>query len=319
MGIGTSRLQRNSFISALAFGVGSAILLLLKQRNRQRYHLEDYTITHSAGKIAEHYDIDWKLLQQGSYNKVYKANPKSTQDLRAVRVISKTEVKNFERLNREVAIMKMMHHPNIIKLFETFDDDTNMYLVLEFCNSEELFDRLVNTGHFKEVEAAILMKQILGAVHYLHGNHICHRDLKPENFLLSDKGPVRMENRLKLIDFGLSCKFSKDCVLTTQAGTPYYVAPQVLNGRYNQICDLWSCGVIMYVLFCGYPPFYGETDVEVLTKVRLGNYSFNKNDWKDVSEDAKNLVRNLLKMNPQDRFTAEQALSNIWILEKVPR
>merc|ERR1712176_1556442 len=120
-------------------------------------------------------------------------------------------------------------------------------------------------------------------------------------------------------DFGLSCSFTADQVLTTKAGTPYYVAPQVLAGKYDQLSDLWSCGVIMYVLLCGYPPFFGETDAEVLSKVRLGNFSFNATDWKNVSEDAKNLIRMLLKMNPRDRYTAEQALNHVWIKNKAPK
>merc|ERR1719281_91279 len=127
------------------------------------------------------------------------------------------------------------------------------------------------------------------------------------------------KNLLKIIDFGLSCKFSADQVLTTKAGTPYYVAPQVLAGKYDQSADLWSCGVIMYVILCGYPPFYGETDADVLTKVRLGNFTFNAADWKNVSEDAKNLIRMLLKMNPRDRYTAEQALNHVWVRNKAPK
>merc|ERR1719465_12945 len=127
------------------------------------------------------------------------------------------------------------------------------------------------------------------------------------------------KGQLKIIDFGLSCKFKPEQVLTTKAGTPYYVAPQVLAGKYDQGCDLWSCGVLMYVLLCGYPPFFGETDAEVLSKVRLGNFSFNATDWKNVSEDAKNLIRMLLKMNPRDRYTAERALNHEWIKNKAPK
>jgi len=108
-------------------------------------------------------------------------------------------------------------------------------------------------------------------------------------------------------------------VLTTKAGTPYYVAPQVLAGKYDQSADLWSLGVIMYVVLCGYPPFYGDTDADVLAKVRLGNFSFNAADWKNVSEDAKTLIRMLLKMNPRDRYTAEQALNHIWVTAKAPK
>merc|ERR1719420_2607345 len=132
------------------------------------------------------------------------------------------------------------------------------------------------------------------------------------------KDPLE-KNLLKIIDFGLSCHFKAEQVLTTKAGTPYYVAPQVLAGKYDHLSDLWSCGVIMYVLLCGYPPFFGETDAEVLSKVRLGNFSFNATDWKNVSDDAKNLIRMLLKMNPRDRYTAEQALNHEWIKNKAPK
>merc|ERR1712232_1297782 len=152
----------------------------------------------------------------------------------------------------------------------------------------------------------------------MHENHVCHRDLKPENFIFSTKEPIE-KTLLKIIDFGLSCSFKEGQVLTTKAGTPYYVAPQVLAGKYDHQSDLWSLGVIMYVLLCGYPPFFGETDAEVLSKVRLGNFSFNAADWKNVSEDAKNLIRMLLKMNPKDRYTAEQCLNHEWIKNKAPK
>merc|ERR1719362_1884526 len=113
--------------------------------------------------------------------------------------------------------------------------------------------------------------------------------------------------------------FTQNQVLTTKAGTPYYVAPQVLAGKYDQMSDMWSIGVIMYVMLCGYPPFFGETDADVLTKVRLGNFSFQASNWKNVSQDAKNLIRNLLKMNPRDRYTAEQTLNHEWIKNKAPK
>merc|ERR1711972_640163 len=154
--------------------------------------------------------------------------------------------------------------------------------------------------------------------YYMHENHVCHRDLKPENFIFSTKEPIE-KSILKIIDFGLSCSFKEQQVLQTKAGTPYYVAPQVLAGKYDHLSDLWSCGVIMYVMLCGYPPFFGETDGEVLSKVRLGNFSFNAADWKNISEDAKNLIRMLLKMNPRDRYTAEQSLNHEWIKNKAPK
>merc|ERR1719291_1494862 len=227
-------------------------------------------------------------------------------------------MKNVDRFKQEIAIMKMMDHPNIVKLYESFEDHRNIYLVMELCSGGELFDRIIEFVHFTEVQAATLMQQIIRATYYMHQKNICHRDLKPENFLFVSKDPIE-KNSLKIIDFGLSCQFAPGQVLTTKAGTPYYVAPQVLAGKYDQLSDLWSVGVIMYVMLCGYPPFFGETDAEVLSKVRLGNFSFNAADWKNVSEGAKDLIRMLLKMNPRDRYTAEQALNHEWIKNKAPQ
>jgi len=275
-------------------------------------------IIDNNGKLHEFYDVDKKKMGEGSYGAVSKCTNKSTGVVRAVKSISKAQMKNLDRFKQEIAIMKMMDHPNIIKLYETFEDHRNIYLIMEICSGGELFDRIIETGHFTEVQAAIVMQQILRGIFYMHEIKLTHRDLKPENFLFQTKDPIE-KCTLKIIDFGLSCKFSDGQVLTTKAGTPYYVAPQVLAGKYDQSADLWSCGVIMYVLLCGYPPFYGETDADVLTKVRLGNFTFNAADWKNVSEDAKNLIRQLLKMNPRDRFTAEQSMNHVWIKNKAPK
>eukprot|EP00928_Gymnodinium_smaydae_P018456 TRINITY_DN17022_c0_g2_i1.p1 TRINITY_DN17022_c0_g2~~TRINITY_DN17022_c0_g2_i1.p1 ORF type:complete len:507 (+),score=172.99 TRINITY_DN17022_c0_g2_i1:91-1611(+) len=275
-------------------------------------------IIDNPGKISDFYELDKKKLGEGSYGAVYKARNKDTQSIRAVKTIAKDQMKNVERFKQEIAIMMMMDHPNIIKLYETFADRKLIYLVMELCVGGELFDRIIDVGHFTEVQAAIIMQQIIRAIYYMHENHVCHRDLKPENFIFMTKEPIE-KNLLKIIDFGLSCSFKPDQVLTTKAGTPYYVAPQVLAGKYDQLSDMWSCGVIMYVLLCGYPPFFGDSDAEVLSKVRLGNFSFNTTDWKNVSEDAKNLIRMLLKMNSRDRYTAEQALNHEWIKNKAPK
>jgi len=275
-------------------------------------------IMDNTGKVVDFYDLEKKKLGEGSYGSVCRAQNKSTKAFRAIKTISKAQMKNVERFKQEIAIMKMMDHPNIIKLYESFEDHRNIYLVMELSTGGELFDRIIESGHFTEVQAAILMQQIIRAIYYMHETHVCHRDLKPENFLFMSKESIE-KNLLKIIDFGLSCHFEPNQVLTTKAGTPYYVAPQVLAGKYDQLSDLWSCGVIMYVMLCGYPPFFGETDAEVLSKVRLGNFSFNAADWKNVSEDAKNLIRMLLKMNPRDRYTAEQALNHMWIKDKAPK
>jgi len=283
-------------------------------------------------KISDFYNMDKKKLGEGSYGSVYKAVNKSTQNTVAVKSIQKSGIeksknkeeakRQLEKFKQEIDLMKMMDHPNIIKLYESFEDKACIYLVMEMCTGGELFDAIQNSGNFDEKEAASVMQHIFRAIYYMHENHVCHRDLKPENFLFVS--PITKKNSidqslLKIIDFGLACTFKKDQVLTTKAGTPYYVAPQVLAGKYCQLSDIWSCGVIMFVILCGYPPFWGDTDAEVLQKVRLGNFNFKANDWKNISEDAKNLVKVCLKMNPKERCSAQAALEHVWIHEKAPR
>jgi len=292
--------------------------LLPQKEVKEGYMNHAKFILDNPGKILDFYEMDKKKLGEGSYGSVCKGKNKSTKLVRAIKTIAKGQMKNVARFQQEIAIMKMMDHPNIIKLYESFEDHRNIYLVMELCSGGELFDKIIESGHFTEVQAAIIMQQIIKAIYYMHENHVCHRDLKPENFLFVSKDKIE-NNSLKIIDFGLSCKFEAGQVLSTKAGTPYYVAPQVLSGKYDQLSDLWSIGVIMYVMLCGYPPFFGETDPEVLSKVRLGNFSFNAADWKNISEDAKNLIRCLLKMNPKDRYTAEQTLNHEWIKNKAPK
>lgn len=274
-------------------------------------------IIDNPGKILDFYDVDKKKLGEGSYGSVSKGTNKHTKAVRAVKSIGKSQMKNIDRFKQEIAIMKIMDHPNIVKLFESFEDAKMIYLVLELCVGGELFDRIIDAGHFTESQAATVMKNMFQAVYYMHQNHICHRDLKPENFLFTTKEDIE-KTHLKVIDFGLACKFADGQFLKTKAGTPYYVAPQVLSGKYGPESDVWSLGVIMYVLLCGYPPFYGENDNEVLAKVRLGSVNFTPADWKQVSDDGKTLIKCLLKMQPKERYTAEQALNHTWVKNKAP-
>eukprot|EP00440_Ansanella_granifera_P051436 gb/GFBE01055759.1/.p1 GENE.gb/GFBE01055759.1/~~gb/GFBE01055759.1/.p1 ORF type:complete len:502 (+),score=158.15 gb/GFBE01055759.1/:1-1506(+) len=277
-----------------------------------------FMMVENNGKITDSYDVDKKKIGEGSYGSVCIATKKAGGQKRAVKMLSKQQMKNVEKFKEEIRIMKLLDHPNIVKLFETFQDKAKVYLVMELCSGGELFDRIIESGHFTEVQAAIVMQQMLRAIYYMHENHYCHRDLKPENFLFSSKDPIEKAT-LKIIDFGLAFEFQTGVDMKTKAGTPFYVAPQVLTGKYDHLADLWSAGVIMYVLLCGYPPFWGDTDKDVLTKVKLGQFEFNPSDWKNVSEDAKYLIRCLLKMNPRDRYTAEQALNHEWVREKAPR
>jgi calcium-dependent protein kinase len=206
-----------------------------------------------------------------------------------------------------------------VKLFEVFRDAKRIYLVMEMCTGGELFDRIVeeaekhDEGHaFDERGAANYMQQILGAMRYLHENNYVHRDIKPENFLLANK---ERDAEIKVIDFGLAKKFIKgtDALMKTKAGTPYYVAPQVLQGKYDEKCDIWSCGVIAYILLCGYPPFYGDADDEILRRVKKGAFDFPSPDWDDISKSGKAIIKEMLTKDPEKRPSAAGLLDHSWL------
>jgi len=270
------------------------------------------------GKILNAYEMEKGKLGEGSYGSVCRATHKATKAVRAIKTIPKAKLRNVDRVKREIAIMKMMDHPGIIKLYETFEDSQKIYLSMEICSGGELFERIVRDGHFSEPQAAAVMQQVLRAICYMHRQGVAHRDLKPENFLLQNQDPIA-NNVVKIIDFGLSAKCEAGKPMKTRAGSPYYVAPEVLSSVYDNKCDLWSVGVILYIMLCGYPPFQGRNDAEVLQKVSLGVYDFRPQDWKCVSDDAKVLVTCLMKKPPADRFSAEQALRHTWIAHKAPK
>ena len=187
----------------------------------------------------------------------------------AIKTIKKTKIQRDEdALKREVRLMVTLDHPNIVNLYDLYEDVKYYHLIMEYCSGGELFERIIQIGRYTEERAAQLMKQIISAVKFLHDNNIAHRDLKPENFLFETT-----ENRsiLKLIDFGLSNKFSskrgKAEKMETIVGTPYYVAPEVLKGSYGPLCDMWSIGVIMFILLSGKYPFVGTTENEIFKKI----------------------------------------------------
>eukprot|EP00931_Biecheleriopsis_adriatica_P094693 TRINITY_DN6831_c0_g1_i1.p1 TRINITY_DN6831_c0_g1~~TRINITY_DN6831_c0_g1_i1.p1 ORF type:complete len:585 (-),score=126.07 TRINITY_DN6831_c0_g1_i1:129-1883(-) len=279
-------------------------------------------VVSNPGKLHEIYNLDRRKLGEGAFASVFKAEEKATGKRVAIKSIDKSFTKNLDRLRQEVDIQASLDHPNICKLYETFEDHKKMYLVMELLEGAELFDRIIDAGHFKEFQAAVLIKQAFQAELHMNEQGVCHRDLKPENFMFIDRSPIE-KNTMKLVDFGLASKCAEGQVLKTKAGTPYYVAPEVLAGSYDMRSDMWSLGVILFILMCGYPPFFGESDAEVLSKVRAGKFTFHKGDWKHASDDCKELITMCLKMNPHERFTPGQALKHGWLssmekLESIP-
>jgi len=266
----------------------------------------------NRGNLEDFYKVEKKVIGEGSYGSVVRCQNKDTHQWRALKAINKGLVKNAEQFREEMAIMKLLDHPNIVRLYETFEDARTVYLVLELCTGGELFDRIVEAGNFTEEVAARCVQQMLRAVNYMHQNYIMHRDLKPENWLLASDEEIRKTD-LKLIDFGLSKRFTPGEFASTKAGTPYYVAPEVLDGRYAEKSDVWSIGVIMYILLCGSPPFSGNDTVAVLDSVKRARPQFDKKEWKNVSPEAKQFLKALLSRDPGSRPTASESLQLAWL------
>ena len=227
-------------------------------------------------------------------------------------MIKKSSMKSDakQELITEVSILKSLDHPNIVKLIEIYEDDRYYYLIQEYCSGSELFDKIQEFHSFSERQAAEYLRQILSAIHYCHEKGIVHRDLKPENLLLESKKPGA---QLKVIDFGVSMKYKKGEKMHEKFGTPYYIAPEVLMRNYDEKCDIWSCGVILYILLCGYPPFNGPTDVEIMKSVKAGKFTFDDPDWKNISKEAKSLISKMLTYNPAKRLTAKGCLDDNWM------
>ena len=203
-----------------------------------------------------------------------------------------------------------MDHPNIVKIFEFFNSTKNYYLITEYCKEGELFEKIIKEAPFTEEYTAFIMYQIFSAVYYCHTQNILHRDLKPENILLECKEKNNI--KIKIIDFGTAKIFEKNKTEKKIIGSSYYIAPEVLYQSYNEKCDLWSCGVIMYILLSSSPPFAGKCDNEIFENIKRGFFDLEGEKWQNISINAKNLIKNLLEKNVGIRISAEEALEHKW-------
>ncbi|XP_067614474.1 calcium/calmodulin-dependent protein kinase type 1 [Eurosta solidaginis] len=193
---------------------------------------------------------------------------------------------------------------------ETFEDKTKVYLVMELVTGGELFDRIVEKGSYTEKDASGLIRQILEAVDYMHEQGVVHRDLKPENLLYYSSDE---HSKIMISDFGLS-KIEDSGIMATACGTPGYVAPEVLSQKpYGKAVDVWSIGVISYILLCGYPPFYDENDANLFAQILKGEFEFDSPYWDEISDSAKHFIQNLMCVDMDKRYTCKQALSHPWI------
>ena len=214
----------------------------------------------------------------------------------------------------EINILRTLDHPNILKIFEFYISKQSYSLVTELCQEGELYNEIVNKGPFNEEYSAYVMYQILSAVNYCHKMKIIHRDLKPENILIIERDTNNFP-RIKIADFGTSKIFEKGAKQKKLVGSSYYIAPEVIKKNYDEKCDLWSCGVIMYILLSGRPPFSGDDDREIMLKVRKGKYDLESAPFDTLSKSGLDLIKNLLEIDPQKRLSASEAIDHLWFKE----
>jgi len=261
--------------------------------------------------IDERYEIG-NELGRGAFSVVKLATSKRSGKKYAVKIIEKANAgQDMARLRTEMEILKSVRHPNIIALKEIIEDDNTLYIITELVTGGELFDKIVELGAYTESDAAELVIKMVSAIDYLHKKNIVHRDLKPENLLLKDDDDV---SEIKLADFGLSKIVGNKVMMQTACGTPGYVAPEVLQASpYDKEVDLWSIGVITYILLCGFPPFYNESLPLLFEQIMKADYDYPPDYWDEISDSAKNFIDCLLVVEPSERMTAEQALQHEWL------
>jgi len=251
------------------------------------------------------------VLGTGAFSQVRLAENKESGNLYAIKVIDKKALKGKEdSLENEIRVLRRLHHPNIVELLEVHEEKTKVYLVMELVTGGELFDRIVEKGSYTEKDAADLIKQVLSAVAYMHSEGVVHRDLKPENLLYHSTDE---DSKIMISDFGLS-KMEDSGIMATACGTPGYVAPEVLAQKpYGKSVDVWSIGVISYILLCGYPPFYDENDANLFAQILKGEFEFDSPYWDEISDDAKEFIRQLMCVDVDKRLSCESALQHAWI------
>ncbi|XP_070814286.1 calcium/calmodulin-dependent protein kinase type 1D-like [Chaetodon trifascialis] len=262
----------------------------------------------STSNIKDVFDFKGKM-GSGSFSEVFMVREKNTGKLYALKCLKKKHLVH-SNLENEINVLKRIKHENVVGLEDFYESRTHYYLVMQLVSGGELFDRILDKGVYTERDASKVIKQVLQAVNYLHENSIVHRDLKPENLLYYNTD----ENaKIMVSDFGLS-KALEHGVMSTACGTPGYVAPEVLAQKpYSKAVDCWSIGVITYILLCGYPPFFEENETRLFSKIMRAEYAFHSPFWDNISESAKDFIRNLMEKNPTKRFLTEQALKHPWI------
>jgi calcium-dependent protein kinase len=257
---------------------------------RKKDYLEDYTVVDTLG--------------EGAFGKVYKVRNKKDKELYALKVIDTSDEEEEWSLQNEVNVLRALDHPNVVKIYEVYEYNNSLAIALELCSGGDLYKRQPYT----ELQAKLIVAQTVEAIAYLHSRSVIHRDLKMENVLFENETP---DSHIKVVDFGLSRKSRRR--ILGRAGTSYTMSPEAFRGESDKRSDMWSIGVMTFIILSGEMPFVGESLDTMKKKIFVGRYSFDSPAWKGVSHQAKEFVRHLLKVEPGHRLTAEQALQHPWL------
>lgn len=267
------------------------------------------------GEFHRHFEMQ-EFIAQGTFAKVFKCIERDTGKAFAVKAFQ-TQDDNFEeeQINNEVDVWRTLQHHNIVSLHKRLYESNTVWVVLEFVDGKTLFDEFLNQMDFTEKESRIIMQQIIEALDYLHGRKIVHRDVKADNILLQTTNGKTI---VKLTDFGLARRLPRDSDVITCGleGAPLYLAPEtILADPIGPAVDIWACGVVMFLLLVGYPPFWQSDDKKLMSLIVKGRYNMAKRYWDQVSEGATDLVKRMLVVQPHKRVTAVKALNHPWIAD----
>ncbi|XP_076239050.1 calcium/calmodulin-dependent protein kinase II isoform X5 [Calliopsis andreniformis] len=267
-------------------------------------------------RFSDNYDLK-EELGKGAFSVVRRCVQKSTGYEFAAKIINtkKLTARDFQKLEREARICRKLQHPNIVRLHDSIQEENYHYLVFDLVTGGELFEDIVAREFYSEADASHCIQQILESVHHCHHNGVVHRDLKPENLLLASKAKGAA---VKLADFGLAIEVQGEAhAWFGFAGTPGYLSPEVLKKEpYGKPVDIWACGVILYILLVGYPPFWDEDQHRLYQQIKTGSYDYPSPEWDTVTPEAKNLINQMLTVNPSKRITASEALKHPWICQR---
>lgn len=277
-------------------------------KNKQVFVCEESTDAKKLLKMRYH--ISHRLVGKGAFAKVYEGTSLSNPKLKvAIKAYKKKHLfeEDIKAIEAEVRVLSSLDHPNIVRYYEAIADAKNLYIVTEYIEGETLAKRLTKSKRpFREEDAAYVLHQLASAINHCHSNNVVHRDIKPDNIMIDG------DLNVTLIDFGLSKVFSKKKLLKSKAGSPLFMAPEISNEKYSNKCDIWSFGVLMYIMLSGRLPFSGTTPAEVIKQAKQCELAFDSEFWTNTSQEAKDLMKKTININVKERYNCQQVLEHEW-------